>query len=83
MTHPSAFGPCTRRPLLVIRRPEPDRALRSNRRADELPKGLEELIQLVIVPPELRRRLALELLQTLLQRRVGVGDAPQLDRTSA
>jgi hypothetical protein len=46
---------------------------------DELPQRLEELIQLVVVLPEFRCRLALELLQPLLQRRVGASNAPQLD----
>ena len=67
-------------PLLVVRRPETDRALRSGRRGDQLSQCLEDLIQLLVVPTELRGGLSLKLSELLLECGIGGCGTAQLDK---
>src|SRR6476469_4562608 len=68
--------------LVVVRRPETDRALRSSGRGDQPSQRLEDLIQLLVVSAEPLSGLSLKLFEPILKRRVGGGRAAQLDERS-
>lgn len=61
--------------LVVLPNPEAHRSLRRCRRSDQLTEGAEDLLQLPIV----LAHTLFDLLQPLLDRRIGVGDPAQLD----
>lgn len=64
---------------VVVGWPEADWALRSSGRGDQLSQRLEDLIQLLVVPAELRDGLSLKLSEPLLECGVGSRGTAQLD----
>jgi hypothetical protein len=55
--------------LVVFRRREPNAALWRWGWGDQLPKGIEDLAQLLVVLPQLRAGFSLEFFEPLLDRR--------------